>query len=52
MVLNCEVGNFNCSLFLWSEKDVLKASNCSRERVVFVFDVRSRTELASLFEGA
>jgi hypothetical protein len=30
----------------------MKASICSIERVDFVFEVRSRTELAKIFEGA
>ena len=50
--LDCEVGNFNCSLALWSEMNVLNVSNCSRSRVVFVFEVRSWTELEKRFEGA
>jgi hypothetical protein len=31
---------------------VLKAPNCSIERVVFVCEVRSRTDHANLFQGA
>jgi hypothetical protein len=31
---------------------VLKASNCSIERVVFLCEVRSGAELANIFEGA
>ena len=31
---------------------MLKVSNCSRGRVIFVFEVRSRTELAKRFESA
>ena len=44
MVLNYEVGNFNCSLVLLSEKDVFSFSSFSIDPVVFAFEIRQAGE--------